>query len=42
MPHINVPEGVPGIRSLVSLPPGLLRMPLGRYIAVTAAGCNSA
>jgi len=29
---------VPGIRSLVSLPPGLLRMPLGRYVAVTAAG----
>lgn len=29
---------VPGIRSLVSLPPGLLRMPVGRYVAVTAAG----
>lgn len=29
---------VPGIRSLVSLPPGLLRMPVGRYIALTATG----
>lgn len=29
---------VPGIRSLVSLPPGLLRMSMGRYVAVTAAG----
>lgn len=29
---------VPGVRSLVSLPPGLLRMPPGRYVAVTAAG----
>lgn len=29
---------VPGLRSLVSLPPGLLRMPFGRYLALTAAG----
>lgn len=29
---------VPGVRSLVSLPPGLLRMPFGRYLALTLAG----
>jgi len=29
---------VPGIRSVVSLPPGLLRMPFGRYLALTAVG----
>ena len=29
---------VPGLRSLVSLPPGLLRMPLSRFVALTAAG----
>lgn len=29
---------VPGIRSLVSLPPGLLRMPLSRYVIVTTCG----
>lgn len=29
---------VPGLRSLVSVPPGLLRMPFGRYLALTAAG----
>jgi membrane protein DedA with SNARE-associated domain len=29
---------VPGIRSLVSLPPGLLRMPFGRYLALTLTG----
>lgn len=29
---------VPGLRSVVSLPPGLLRMPFGRYLALTAAG----
>ena len=29
---------VPGVRSLVSLPPGLLRMPFARYLALTAAG----
>lgn len=29
---------VPGLRSLVSLPAGLLRMPFGRYLALTAAG----
>lgn len=29
---------VPGLRSLVSLPPGLLRMPFGRYLALTCAG----
>jgi membrane protein DedA with SNARE-associated domain len=29
---------VPGIRSLVSLPPGLLRMPFGRYLALTFTG----
>ena len=29
---------VPGLRSLVSLPPGLLRMPFRRYLALTAAG----
>ena len=29
---------VPGIRSLVSLPPGLLRMPFGRYLALTVTG----
>lgn len=29
---------VPGVRSLVSLPPGLLRMPYGRYLALTLAG----
>jgi membrane protein DedA with SNARE-associated domain len=29
---------IPGIRSLVSLPPGLLRMPVSRYVAVTATG----
>lgn len=29
---------VPGMRSLVSLPAGLLRMPVSRYVAVTATG----
>jgi membrane protein DedA with SNARE-associated domain len=29
---------VPGIRSAVSMPPGLLRMPFGRYLALTLAG----
>lgn len=29
---------VPGLRSVVSLPPGLLRMPFKRYLALTAAG----
>lgn len=29
---------VPGLRSLVSLPPGLLRIPYGRYLALTTAG----
>jgi len=29
---------VPGVRSLVSLPPGLLRMPFIRYLALTALG----
>lgn len=29
---------VPGLRSIVSLPPGLLRMPFGRYLALTALG----
>lgn len=29
---------VPGLRSVVSLPPGLLHMPFGRYLALTAAG----
>lgn len=29
---------VPGLRSIVSLPPGLLRMPFGRYLALTAVG----
>ena len=29
---------VPGIRSAVSVPPGLLRMPFGRYLALTFAG----
>lgn len=29
---------VPGLRSLVSLPAGLLRMPFGRYLILTAAG----
>lgn len=29
---------VPGVRSVVSLPAGLLRMPRGRYVALTAAG----
>jgi membrane protein DedA with SNARE-associated domain len=29
---------VPGIRSVVSLPPGLLRMPFWRYLALTLAG----
>ena len=29
---------VPGVRSAVSLPPGLLRMPFGRYLALTFAG----
>jgi len=29
---------VPGIRSAVSVPPGLLRMPFGRYVALTLAG----
>ena len=29
---------IPGVRSLVSLPPGLLRMPFGRYLALTLAG----
>ena len=29
---------VPGLRSAVSLPPGLLRMPFGRYLALTLVG----
>jgi membrane protein DedA with SNARE-associated domain len=29
---------VPGLRSLVSLPPGLLRMPYWRYLALTLTG----
>lgn len=29
---------VPGVRSLISLPPGLLRMPFTRYLALTAVG----
>lgn len=29
---------VPGLRSIVSLPPGVLRMPFGRYLALTAIG----
>lgn len=29
---------VPGVRSLVSVPPGLLRMPYGRYLALTLVG----
>jgi membrane protein DedA with SNARE-associated domain len=29
---------VPGIRSLISLPAGATRMPLGRFVALTAAG----
>lgn len=29
---------VPGVRSLVSLPAGLLRMPVGRFLALTALG----
>src|SRR5687767_1987233 len=29
---------IPGIRSAVSLPPGLLRMPYGRYLALTFIG----
>jgi membrane protein DedA with SNARE-associated domain len=29
---------VPGLRSVVSLPPGLLRMPFGRYLALTTIG----
>jgi membrane protein DedA with SNARE-associated domain len=29
---------VPGIRSAVSVPPGLLRMPFGRYLALTLMG----
>jgi membrane protein DedA with SNARE-associated domain len=29
---------VPGLRSAVSLPPGLLRMPYGRYVALTLTG----
>jgi membrane protein DedA with SNARE-associated domain len=29
---------VPGVRSLVSLPPGLLRMGFGRYLALTLTG----
>ena len=29
---------IPGIRSAVSLPPGLLRMPYGRYLALTFVG----
>jgi membrane protein DedA with SNARE-associated domain len=29
---------VPGIRSLISLPPGLLRMPYPRYLALTFVG----
>ena len=32
---------VPGLRSVVSLPPGLLRMPFGRYLALTAAGSTA-
>jgi membrane protein DedA with SNARE-associated domain len=29
---------VPGLRSAVSVPPGLLRMPFGRYLALTLVG----
>jgi len=29
---------IPGVRSLVSLPPGLLRMPFARYLGLTAVG----
>ena len=29
---------VPGLRSLVSLPPGMLRMPFGRYLALSVTG----
>ncbi len=29
---------VPGVRSLVSIPPGLVRMPFGRYLALTLVG----
>lgn len=29
---------VPGLRSIVSLPPGLLKMPFGPYLALTAVG----
>lgn len=29
---------VPGVRSLVSVPPGLLRMPFGRYLLLTLVG----
>jgi membrane protein DedA with SNARE-associated domain len=29
---------VPGIRSAVSVPPGLLRMPFGRYVGLTLVG----
>lgn len=32
---------VPGLRSVVSLPPGLLRMPFGRYLALTAVGSTA-
>jgi len=32
---------VPGLRSIVSLPPGLLRMPFGRYLALTAIGSSA-
>jgi membrane protein DedA with SNARE-associated domain len=31
---------VPGIRSVVSLPPGLLRMPFPRYLALTFVGSS--
>jgi membrane protein DedA with SNARE-associated domain len=29
---------VPGLRSVVSIPAGMLRMPLGRFALLTAAG----
>jgi len=31
---------VPGLRSAVSVPPGLLRMPFGRYLALTLDGSS--
>ncbi len=29
---------IPGVRSLISIPAGICRMPLGRFVALTAAG----